>query len=254
MILETFLPTERLRPFIKCYTIVDCSTTVVNSLLPGTSLIMGVRYKGETRYVTETEKLLPFAVVAGLRKSVQQMKDDSGTGNLLVFFKPGRAPAFFKEPIYDTYGEVLALNEFSNFRNLNELEDKLGSAKSNQERIQVVEQFLISRLCSHKPDPLIANAVQHIKMYKGSIKIRELASHLCISLDAFEKRFRRELGASPKQFCHIVRMNAIIDGMHHKILVQNAFEAGYYDQAHFTKDFKVFTGKTPAEFLKTEEK
>ncbi len=62
------------------------------------------------------------------------------------------------------------------------------------------------------------------------------------------------MGASPKQFCYIVRMNAIIGSMGDKSLVQTAYEAGYYDQSHFTKDFKLFTGQTPLEFLKNPPK
>lgn len=250
MIVETFMPTKRLSPFVKCYLVVDCDKTMVNTMLPDTSLVLGFRFKGSTRYITDTENALPFAVVAGLRKSIQLMKDETGTGNLIVIFKTEGAAAFFKEPLHDMFGEVVSLNEFSNFKALSRVEDTLCEAKSSQERINVIENFLLEKLSDHKQDALVANAIRMIHAHKGFIRIRELAAKLFISLDAFEKRFRRATGATPKQFCYIVRMNAIIDGLNDRSLAQTAAQAGYYDQAHFTKDFKLFTGKTPLEFLK----
>lgn len=80
--------------------------------------------------------------------------------------------------------------------------------------------------------------------------MKDLAAAHFISLDAFEKRFRKATGASPKHFSYIVRMNAVLAGMGQQDLIQTAFDAGYYDQAHFNKDFKTFTGQTPSEYLR----
>ena len=249
--LETFTPTGKLKHFVKCYIIVDCDETIVNSMLPGTSLTLGFRYKGTTKYLTDRENTLPFAVVAGLRKSIQLMKDDTNTGNLLVIFNTEGAAAFFKEQIHEMFGEVLSLNEFSNFKELNALEDRLCEAKSSEQRIQIIESFLLTKLYDYKQDPLIANAVEVIKTHNGLLKIKDLAARHFLSLDAFEKRFRRAVGASPKQFSYIVRMNSIIGSLNKRSITETVFEAGYYDQAHFTKDFKLFTGQTPTVTLRS---
>src|SRR5690606_6219010 len=140
--------------------------------------------------------------------------------------------------------------EFYNFKELNALEDSLCEAKTNEQRIQIIECFLLAKLYDYKQDPLIANAVKVIKTHNGLLKIKDLAAKHFLSLDAFEKRFRRAVGASPKQFSYIVRMNSIIGSLNKRSIIETVFEAGYYDQAHFTKDFKLFTGQTPTDFLK----
>ena len=86
---------------------------------------------------------------------------------------------------------------------------------------------------------------------KGIIKIKDLADTLYISQDAFEKRFRRVVGTSPKQFSSILRMRSITNIRQQKhTLTKIAFDAGYFDQPHFNKDFRLFTGQTPTDFFK----
>jgi transcriptional regulator GlxA family with amidase domain len=99
---------------------------------------------------------------------------------------------------------------------------------------------------------LILNAVKKIKLAGGDIKIKELTKDLPLSRDPFEKRFRREIGTSPKQFSSVIRIKTFINNYtKSEYLTKAALKAGYYDQAHFIKDFKLFTGKTPRDFLKS---
>jgi AraC-like DNA-binding protein len=94
--------------------------------------------------------------------------------------------------------------------------------------------------------------LDRIHLTKGIIRIKDLADALCISQDAFEKRFRRVVGITAKQFSYIIRMRYIIsNGLRKQTLAEVAFNAGYFDQPHFNKDFKLFTGLTPTDFLKS---
>jgi AraC-like DNA-binding protein len=134
---------------------------------------------------------------------------------------------------------------------LNEIEEQLAGAKDSLQRIAVVERFLISRLNETRPDLLIHHAIQQIQLTNGSIRIKELVKTLPLSHDPFEKRFRRLTGTSPKQFSSIVRLRNVIDTYDPAAnLTEAALTAGYFDQAHFIKDFRLFTGQTPVEFFK----
>lgn len=96
MILETVIPSERLRSFVKCYMIVDCDETIIHTMYSDTSLVLGFRFKGTTKYFNGNENALPFAVVSGLRKSIQLMKDETNTGNFLIIFTTAGAASFFE--------------------------------------------------------------------------------------------------------------------------------------------------------------
>lgn len=253
MNIKEYLPIASLRPFISKYLIIESQDELVNRIFPDTSLVMAFRFKGKTSYVTNHEKnILSAITLSGLRKSGRLVNYAENSGNILVIFKEAGASALIKEPLHELFDESIPLRDLSGYHDLSMIEDQLSAAASNSQRIQRIEQFLLSKLYDHKTDNLIAAAIEKIRQVKGIIRIKDLADTLCISQDAFEKRFRRVAGVSPKQFSFIVRMKAIIgNGIREHTLAETAFNAGYFDQPHFNKDFKLFTGQTPTEFLRS---
>ncbi len=252
MNVNAYSPTELLKPFVKTYLVIESEDELINRVLPGTSVVMALRYKGQLNYVTDNLSIgLPISIVSGLRKSARLINYSKDSGNILVVFKEVGAAAFFKEPLHDFFGESVSLDNFIKQQKISAIEEQLAAAQNNAQRIAIVEGFLLSQLNTLKPDKLIGAAVQKIQSASGIIKIRELANALYISNDAFEKRFRKVIGTSPKQFSSIIRMKSVIN---QKQPGQNftdlAISSGYFDQPHFNKDFKLFTGQTPIDFFK----
>jgi AraC-like DNA-binding protein len=248
----THPPSLLLQPFVKAYLVIESEQAMTNRVLPDTSLVMAFRFRGQVSYVHDKAKSsLEPMVVSGLRKSGRLINYSPGAGNVLVLFREAGAHAFMKEPLHELCDTSVALGDLNGYSNLSLLEDQLAAATNNQQRIAAVEQFLLSRLHNHKADTLVLAALQKLHATNGMVRIKALASDLCISQDAFEKRFRRTVGMSPKQFAYIIRMRAILNSDFKKYsLADIAFHAGYFDQSHFNKDFKVFTGQTPTEFMK----
>ena len=250
---EEFIPTELLRPFIKTYRIIESQDEMANRVLPNTSLSLAFRYKGQASYLTDkSQDNLPTSTISGLRKSVRLIHYMNDTATIIILFKETGAKSFFKEPLYELFEASASLDNFITQQKIAIIEEQLAEAKNNIQRIAIIEQFLLSQLFNYTPDKLISIAVEKIHSTKGIIKIKELADTLYISNDAFEKRFRKIVGTSPKNFASIVRMNSLIKLRENsKTISDIAFEAGYYDQPHFNKDFKLFTGQTPTDFFKS---
>jgi AraC-like DNA-binding protein len=252
MIMSDYIPTELLRPFIRNYRIIESQHELVNRVLPNTSLAVAFRYKGQVSYIIDgmTDNL-PTATISGLRKSVRLINYKKDAGTIIILFKEIGATAFFKQPVYELFEESISLDHFIAPKKVAIIETQLAEAKNNIQRIAIVERFLLSQLYNFKPDNLILTAIDKIHSTKGVFKIKELASTLYISNDAFEKRFRKIVGTSPKRYASIVRLKSVItQNTHHRNLVDIALDAGYYDQSHFNKDFKLFTGLTPTDFFK----
>ena len=254
MKIEDFIPTTILQPFIKTYKIIESQDELANRVLPNTSLAIAFRFKGLNSYSTNTGKnQLPQTTFSGLRKSVRIINYAQNTSTLVVLFKECGAAAFFKEPLHELFEESIPLDCIISPSEIIIIEELLSSAENNNQRIAIVEQFLIKRMNGYKLDLLIAKAIEEIHNAKGLIKINELAETLHMSHDAFGKKFRKIVGTSPKQFSSIVRLSSIVrQGQNNPSLLDMLFDAGYYDQSHFNKDFKQFTGQTPTNFFKSD--
>ena len=80
----------------------------------------------------------------------------------------------------------------------------------------------------------------------------ELADKMNINRRNMERRFTSAVGLSPKQLSRVARLQAtvkMLDEKQYNSLTSLAYENGYYDQAHFIKDFKEFTGLSPKSFF-----
>jgi methylphosphotriester-DNA--protein-cysteine methyltransferase len=134
------------------------------------------------------------------------------------------------------------------------LEDELCEAKTGMEKINVIEKFLIARMKATEPDKLILAALALIHKSKGNIRITDLMKELHVSQSPLEKRFRQAVGASPKKFATIVRLKNVVQKYTPSTsLTDLGYESGFYDQAHFIKEFKNFTGVAPGKFFDKEE-
>lgn len=250
---ERYIPSEWLRPYVRTFMVMESDTGMQNRLLPDTSVVMAFRYKGDVGYQEKDMRIsLPRSVVTGLRKSARLVDYSKTSGAILVIFTEGGAAAFFNTPLHELSGISVSLHQLTNKDKVNETEDHLAHAVHNSQRITIIEQFLFSTLMRPYPDPLITAAMQKIQFANGNIRVSELAASLHISQDPFEKRFRKTVGASPKQFATITRLRHFISAYTPgRKLTDAAYEAGYFDQSHFIKDFRVFTGQTPHDFFRS---
>lgn len=252
MIIEDFMPTDILRPFIKTYRIIESQEELENRVLPNTSLAIAFSIKGQNAYSTNLVKSkLAGMTLSGLRKSSRLINYSKNASTLIVLFKECGASVFFKEPLHELFEHSISLDSIIHPKELTLIEELLTIAPNNSQRVAIVEEFLLKRMIHFEPDILVSEAIAKIHFSKGFLRIKELADTLYISNDAFEKRFRKVVGSSPKQFAGIVRMLSIVREKSHERLLDMAFDAGYYDQAHFNKDFKLFTGQNPTDFYKS---
>jgi AraC-like DNA-binding protein len=251
---ETYIPCDILKPYIKSFVIQETIDEKVYKVLPDTGIVIGFQYKGKLSYLDhQNEIALATSGVSGLTDHYKMFKNSADIGTVLVFFKGGGATIFFKQPIHELFRESVSLDNFMLRSELLLLEEQLYEAKSDEARIDVIEKFMIARMVITEPDQLVLAALALIHKSKGNIRIKELMEQLHISQSPLEKRFRQVVGTSPKKFSSIVRLkNAIQQYNPNTSLTALGYEAGYYDQAHFIKEFKSFTGETPEKFFKNK--
>lgn len=247
---EKHFPTEHLKHYIKYFVVSENELENEYKVFPSSGLVIGFQYKGQLVTIkNNTESKLTSAGITGITDGYKIFKNSNNIGSILVYFTEIGFIHFTSHPANELFNLSLSLDDIFDKNKVTEIEEKLAFATSDKNRIKIVEQFLLSQLRDIKTDKLIVEAVKLIYQSNGTIRIKELNEKLCISQSPFEKRFRKVVGTSAKKFASIVRFNKILDNLNEsKTLTEICYENNFFDQAHFIKDFKQFTGDTPENF------
>lgn len=253
MNVRNYIPTDLLKPFIKSYTVIETTDELETVVLPHLGLVLAIQFNGQVNHCTSDLNIenIPLITLSGMRKTFRQFNYVRNTGTILVTFKAGGASAFLNHPLHELFEGYQSLDSFFKQSEIRNLEDIIFNSKDNIARIKAIEDFLISKCSTYQSDDLIMTAINAISINTGTKSISSISENFGIGQDAFEKKFRKKVGATPKQFSSIVRMKAIIEnGRQNKSLTDMAYEFSFFDQAHFIKDFKLFTGQSPTKFFR----
>ena len=247
---DKHIPIDLLKPYIKYFVVSENELENEYKVFPLSGLVIGFQYTGQLVSVKDdhTSKLAT-AGITGMTDGYKVFKNSAGIGTILVYFTEIGFTHFASHPANEFFNLSLSLDDVFDKNSISEVEDRLTTVNTDALRIRIVEQFLVSQLKDIETHKLIVEAVKLIYLSNGTIRIKELNEKLFISQSPFEKRFRKVVGTTPKKFASIVRFNSVLDNLREtKTLTEICYENNFFDQAHFIKDFKQFTGDTPENF------
>jgi transcriptional regulator GlxA family with amidase domain len=130
---------------------------------------------------------------------------------------------------------------------------RLSDAPDDLARVQLTEQLLLKRLSGQKSrlEPVQAALMAMRRMEE--IRVEVLCHQVGWNYKRLERAFLKEVGYTPKTYAKLVRFNKAIRRMKtDPSLTSVGHACGYYDQAHFIKDFSRFAGTTPRQFRSEE--
>lgn len=243
-------PTDKLKDYIKYYVVSEMEIESEYKVLPSSGLVIGFQYKGQISSIKDkTINKLTSSGITGISDTYKIFKNSDNIGTVLVYFTEVGFIHFSSHPANELFDLIISLDGIFEKSKVIEVEEKLAVTSTDKQRINIVEQFLLSHLKDIQADKLIVEAVKLIYQSKGTIRIKELNKKLFTSQSPFEKRFRKVVGTSAKKFASIVRFNSVLDNLNGtKTLTEICYENNFFDQAHFIKNFKQFTGDTPENF------
>jgi AraC-like DNA-binding protein len=130
---------------------------------------------------------------------------------------------------------------------------RLGEAPSVN-RLQLLQEILVARANGRiQHDPFIRHCVNRIEAARGGLRISDLEKSTGLSARQLERKFSRQLGISPKTFARVVRFKGVMAaaaGPASPDWATLAGDFGFADQPHLVREFKAFSGLTPADYLK----
>ena len=132
---------------------------------------------------------------------------------------------------------------------MREIKEQLGNEEDLEKAKDQVEKFLLKKVDQLK---MILPFDEALKIWLGHSEnksIEAVASLACLSLKQFERKCKERLGMTPSTYARIMRFSRAYR-MREKYLQSTwtdiAHAAGYFDQMHMIRDFKLFAGVNPS--------
>jgi AraC-like DNA-binding protein len=194
-----------------------------------------------------------LALVYGVPKSTSS-HDLHGQGEVLgIKFRPGGFYPILQQPISRLTGRIVPARHYFG-QQIDELAQEIFAASRDDQRAELAASFLQERLPQADPElervQQLADAVFHDREL---VKVDELAGRFGLSVRSLQRLFSRYVGISPKQVIIRYRLQEAAELMEREAppdWASLAHNLGYYDQAHFIKDFKAMIGKPPAGYAR----
>lgn len=247
---------EPLNSFVKCFWSLEAPASPIpekQRIVPDGCMEMIFNYGDQYQQIFEDGSRLtqPRCFVFGQITAPLEIVPTGITGIIAARFHPDGFLPFSSFPIQEMENKAVPLQELFGTDGIG-LEKNILQAANTKGRIHSIAEFLSGRLKSPEVlDRVTKLGIEALLRSKGQINIDELTEQLQVNRRKLERRFATAIGLSPKQLSKVIRLQGAVKLMEKKnysSLTSLAYESGYFDQAHFIKDFKEFTGTSPKQF------
>lgn len=257
---QMFSPSGELKPYIQCYWSIyiedELSQPVTNKLISdgGMGVVLNFGHSFSIRIEDNIHTTTSGCFVIGPTEKATFLKLSKKINAIGIRFQPGGAYPFFQERISSFVDKIIPMLANDLWRGTKKLYSSFKLTKTINDKISLLDDFFLTKLQESAvvPSLWISKVVGTMRNHSGSIKNDELAKQFNMTKRHFERRFKKEVGLSPKQFSRIVRIEkarSLIRSLNFNSLTDIGYECDYYDQAHFIREFKEFVKETPKQYF-----
>jgi AraC-like DNA-binding protein len=256
---QKFRPQEMLSPFVECYFTWESDTPLEQEMVvesPPNGFCSIVINCGSP-YCLQNKKYdrlaVPQQFVSGQAIYSYKLFLNGIIKMAGIVFKPAALATFWGLNSFEFTEERVDLFKILTEEYVKKYVDQIRKADDAVKKVKLMEELLLHHYKIKKPEPdFIDQAANTIVEKWGMLHVQQLLKESCMSRRTFERRFFRKVGLSPKYYARVRRISFICNLIAGKKKVnwpEVFYEAEFYDQAHFIKDFEEFTGRTPHQYL-----
>lgn len=256
MIPQIYKPQKALEDFVMCYWSLEGekkATPEKNTIIPDGTMKLIFHYGDLYKHHSKegVSNVLPRCFLIGQLTEPYIVEPVGKTRTFFVRFKANGFIPFSPILLKDIENKAISIRTLYGKEGI-ELENKIINTISNAERIEIIEAFLLRKLQDKKNiDHIVQDTIDTIFQASGQVIIGQLSNQYSIHRRSLSRKFSSTVGISPKQLSKIIRLQTSLQSLLRTKTTKFTdviYENEYFDQAHFIKDFKEFTGHTPKEF------
>ena len=190
----------------------------------------------------------------GAYDSYVLVETDAGAGGIQIDFTLLGARLFLDIALDELTNRAIALDDVFG-TGAGALTMALHDAPTWDERFDLLDRAIARRMqAAHPVSREMFWTWNRIVGAGGQVSIGSLSAELGWSRRRFAERFREDVGLAPKVFARVLRFHRAVETLkaqESRRLSDVALDCGYYDQAHFDRDFRVFAGVSPTDLVRT---
>jgi AraC-like DNA-binding protein len=249
------MPGDRLKPYVKCYYIYEAETDVAFDDTVFPSGCMEIIFNlGTGKWQTAVENgfaTTPAVELWGQIIRPLPIKSIGKNTMLGVRWLPHAAGCFLNGKMDLFNNQVVDFSDIEG-KAVNTLHSKLLETAGWNKRIELIEGFLLRRLLLAEKKSgrmaVVGDIMNELRQADFFDNIENVAARYGITSRYLQKLFLQYTGLTPKLYTKINRFQNSLRLVTKKeiSLTSIAYDCGYFDQSHFIKEFKSFTGFTPS--------
>ncbi len=254
MIYKNIPSTHTLSDYIKSFWLVDSvgdSTIRQEKIIPDGYPEMifhyGDRYRAN---ISGKWNVQSKFLIAGQITNHFFLENTGVSGMMGIKFQPWAIKELFGFDMHPLVNKVIPFPK-SLHNNLKALKEIAISEVAFEDKVNTIEKLIIDIASKrvHKQDRF-QKSVMLIINSKGALSLNEIRDQIPVSERGLERYFKYHIGLSPKHYSRIIRFSNIFTLVQQKHFewTDVSFLAGFYDQSHFIKNFKEFTGEEPSKY------
>ena len=246
-------PQESLKPFIECYwKIEDTSSTPVNQKIIPDGFPEIIFHYADPFIIDINGSQEPQSsqLFAGQIKKHFYLKNTGRSDVYGIKLKPAAAHILFGIEMNKFTDKVVPLDELKHEK-LQALSKLISKADNFKQLVVKTESMISEQLPLISAEAHLVNkATEMIFKHYGLLQINDLTTALHVSERQLQRLFKSYIGLPPKLFSRIIRFNGVFQNLERndKNWIGLAVESGFFDQAHFIRDFKNFSGEEPSKY------
>lgn len=250
-----------LKPYIYSYWTIqkkDIKKPIIHKFLSDTSMGIIINFKSDYEITVnkQIKNCTSKFVVDGPTKYPSYLRFENDLDIIGIRFNPAGSFVFFDEDI-DTFTNNHKILQNSSSWQIDDLYKSLLNTNTIEDKTKLLDDFLIKKLLNSKKTNTswLFDFIKRINTKKGDINLLSLCKEFNISIRQLERKFKQEVGLSPKLYSRIIRLRHVkgeLSSLEIPDLTTTAYETGFFDQAHFTKEFKFFMNETPKNYLENK--
>ena len=192
------------------------------------------------------------ATAIGTMSASQIVVPSLGARRFGVRFSPGTAGALFEPAAHELTDRSALLADVSRAAARYHLAERIAEARSHADRARIIATYLATGSArSRARDARVLRAISQLRAAPGEQPIAALAADVGVSERQLERLFHAHVGARPKLFARVLRMQRALASLETEAATQAAHAQAtrFADKAHLVREFRALTGLTPRGLL-----